>query len=203
MLFIPVYAGWSARIASLAFVSHSGILRGGAGVAPSVEGYYSTPPVTMPAPLTPFVDPFKRAIEFAIRVMVIEPDRAGLLVSPTYGGKESIVVVRRDAKLMLLHLTVDGREPLVVRAVEYGQLASTPLGVHMAYGVSFKTSDLRELFDRVAFDYWREVSRANPFNWQERRLALAMGMHPSLARGSFIRHLDENLIRMISQLAVM
>jgi len=104
---------------------------------------------------------------------------------------------------MLLHLTVDGRGPLVARAVEYGKLASTPRGVHMAYGVSFKTSDLRDLFDRVAFDYWRGVSRGNPFHWQERRLALAMGMHPSLGRGSFLRRLDESLTRAISQLAGM
>ena len=203
MLFIPVYAGWSARFASLAFVTHASIFRGGAGVTPLVEGYYSHAPVVLEPALVPFVNQFKRAIEFAVRVMVIERDRKCLLVSPIYGGTESIVVVRRDTKLMLLHLTVDGRVPLVARAVEYGKLASTPRGVHMAYGVSFKTSDLRDLFDRVAFDYWRGVSRGNPFHWQERRLALAMGMHPSLGRDSFIRRLDENLIRVINQLAGM
>ena len=198
MCFVPVFAGWSAQIASLAFVKYSG---SGFSAVPSVEGYYPHAPVVIPK-LISFVDSLKRAIEFAVRVMVVEKDRKCFLISPTYGGVEFIIVVRRDAKLMLLHLTADGRAPLVVRAVEYGKLASTPLGVHMAYGVSFQTSDLRELFDRVAFDYWREVSRVNPFNWQERRIALAMGTHPSLARNSFIRLLDDHLIRMISQMAI-
>ncbi len=117
-----------------------------------------------------------------------------------------IAVVRvlkseRRNEFLVLHLTVDGISPMAVRAIDCSGFASSQID-YVVHGVPLEVSDVRRLFDRVVFEHWKEISRVNPFDWPERRLAFAMCTVPRLATASVLRLLDPSIVGMIGVLVV-
>lgn len=205
MFFDTVFTVWSRRFISLAFVQKVNMLDGIRGY---VKGFHLHPPATVPVgnPLVRFPGFMDRFIELAIKICITDSNCDELLMPNITDRKEMIAVVRvleseRRNKFLVLHLMVDGISPMAVKAIDCSGFASSPID-YVVHGVPLEVSDLRRLFDRVVFEHWKEISRVNPFNWSERRLAFALCTVPRLATASVLRLLDPSIVGMIGVLVV-